>query len=225
MKTIDINLLGSVSETHKSVYKPIKIEEKVDDNIKNLSKILVLSSSVIFLGCFCIWGYNVIQTNSMTIEISKIKAERILKEKEYKDLDQLGKVLVKERKILESKYKFQKLIEKEFLPWSKVLSNLTRAIPKSLVIDEIKKREMRNKNGLMYKELAIKGKINQSKSPLQSLSFFLLNINENYKEDTTLTNARAEKVEFEEKEGLYKFEVSTEIKVKEEIKEKTKVNS
>ena len=123
----------------------------------------------------------------------------------------------KGRKILEEKLKYQQKIDKDFLPWSKLLADVARAIPQNLVIDQISKQERPDIIGNVN-YLEIKGRINQGKSPLQSLSFFILNLNENAKLNSILNNAKASNVKFDDKDSCYTFDLTADIKLP-EVKE------
>lgn len=213
MKTVNINLIES-SIPFNNFYGQAKREDKIGESTKTLCKIIIISSSVLFIGCFAFWTYNISQMNGLKDKIKMIKSESISLELQYKELDSFGKALVKEREDLEQKINYKEKIDKDFLPWSKILSDLTRAIPQNIVIDEIKKEEkISDITGQQANYLSINGRISQSKAPLQSLSFFLLNLNENFVENTTLYNAKAGNIKYDEKEHVYSFDVETEIKL------------
>ncbi|MEI7475250.1 MAG: hypothetical protein WCK67_10795 [bacterium] len=220
MKTININLLGSSVSSNANLttsYSSSVKEDIVGESTKTLSKIIIIASSVLFFGCFCVWSYNLSVIASLKSKISSLTNEYGTLSSEYKELDSLGKALVAERKILEEKLKYQQKIDKDFLPWSKLLADVARAIPQNLVIDQISKQERPDIIGNVN-YLEIKGRINQGKSPLQSLSFFILNLNENAKLNSILNNAKASNVKFDDKDSCYTFDLTADIKLP-EVKE------
>lgn len=225
MKTVNINLIGSSLSSSKTLNRSIKDKEKIGESAKTLFKIMIISSSVLFVGSLGFWLYNISQIKELNFKIEKMKSESLVLDTQYKKLDSYGKTLVRERSDLEEEMKYKEKIEKKFLPWSKILSDLTHAIPQNVVIDEINKEERASATGdEKLNFLKIKGRINSSKSPLQSLTFFLLNLNENFIKNTTLENAKAGDIRFDEKDKVYSFDVQTEIKSQNLQKKKTKVS-
>lgn len=228
MRTININLIDDQTrESNRSKIEMFTDDSDINPKIKFASIVILISVCIIFATSFGIWFFSNLMLEKTDKKLSVLKDSNEKLEIELKKTTRLHKNFAEEKKILETKLKAQSFVNSSSLPWYKILSNISKAVPKNVQITEISKIS-EAKNAAPVDVILIKGQIpceETKNNSLKSISFFVLNINNNAPADSALKKATIKKFEYDDKENLYNFEISSTLKVIEKTPEKIEKNN
>ncbi len=217
MRTININLLHSIED--KQIKKRKKDNENVpiDPTTKLISLILLGSGFALFsssLIAFLLLNNSIKNKES---DIVSLKGENLKLKKEEKDLNKYSTALKDEKNILELKKVGLKKVHERFTPWTFVFSDLVQNLPRNVALSNIsKKSKAKGPNAL-----EITGKIflkdKKKNNTFEVISYLILNINNKMINNSLLTNARINSINFNEEEKSYTFTLAVNV-----LKPKTK---
>ncbi|MDD3013437.1 MAG: hypothetical protein PHC34_07010 [Candidatus Gastranaerophilales bacterium] len=215
MKTININLIDDqTKESNKSKIEILTDDSDINPKVKFASIIIVISACIIFAVSFGIWSISSFMIKKTDKELTDLKSAHEKVTIKLSKSTIIHKNLQKEKKTLETKLLAQNLIDSSLLPWHKILVNISKAVPKDIKITEIlKTRE--TKNSKQQDIIAIKGQISSKElknRPLKTISFFILNINDNAPLDSNLEKSTVKNLNFDDKENIYNFEIVSSLK-------------
>lgn len=218
MKTININLIG----TETKVIKTNKIAVDINEKTKTISIMAVTGACIVFVICAGVWFtffYSAKKTSSelsgLKLEHEKLKAELAASTTNFKNLQQ-------EKRILKLKQVVQNQVNDTLLPWYKILCDVSYTVPKNIKITKISKSSS-SKDSKATINLGIDGEVDiiQAKdNPLQVISYFVLNINENSSLDSYLSDAVIKSADYNEKSRSYNFTINTAVNLPEKKQEK-----
>ena len=215
MKTININLIDDqTKESNKSKIEILTDDSDINPKVKFASIIIVISVCIVFAISFGVWSISSFMLQKTGKELADLQSAHKKVTLELSKATVIHKNLQKEKKILETKLLAQNMINSSLLPWHKVLIDISKAVPKDIKITEISKvTQVRNSNQRSI--LTSKGKILSKKTKdnsLKTISFFILNLNENASPDSNLEKSTVKKLDFDEKENVYNFEITSNLK-------------
>lgn len=142
---------------------------------------------------------------------SKIEQTNI----EIKKIEQLNNTTKFEKEILKLKLLARDQINKELVPWYEVLSDITKIVPRNVKLTEINKQQTRGRTNNTGME--IKGQMNYAdKHALTTVSYMVLNINENLPDTTLMKNASVGNFQYNEAMNIYNFSIQSDLKNKPE---------
>lgn len=219
MKTIDINLIGNIS---KSSDKTIALIEDIDERARFISIVAVTGAFSVFIVCTGIWGGSFYLSQKFNSDLTKLKSRNEKLNMELANANLTLKNLQEQKKILDFELVAQKQIDGLSLSWHNILLDIASRIPKNIKITKINKSS--SDSTKFDTNLEIEGKMDSEGfkiSPLEAVSYLVLNINENHSENSYLSNAVVKKIEYEEKEGLYNFIIKADLKIPENNNKKT----
>jgi len=223
LKTININLIDDqTKESNKSKIEILTDDSDINPKVKFASIIILISVCVIFATSFGIWFISSFMITKTGKELSDLKSAHEKVTLELSKSTVFRKNLQTEKKTLEMKLLAQSMIDYSLLPWHKILIDISKAVSKDIKITEISEAtETRNTSSQNI--LTIKGQIPSQKSKndsLKSISFFVLNLNENAPPDSNLEKSTVRKFDFDNKENVYNFEIVSSLKSIEKNQEK-----
>ena len=223
MRTININLIDDqTKESNKSKMEMFTDDSDINPKIKFASIVILISVCIVFATSFGIWFISNLMLEKTGKKLSDLKDSHEKLELELSQTTKIHKNIQNEKKTLEIKLQAQNLISTSVLPWHKILTNISKAVPKNVKITEISKiSEIKNTSPVDV--IIIKGQIpcEESKNnSLKSISYFVLNINNNAPADTALEKATIKKFDYDDKENLYNFEISSALKIVEKKSDK-----
>lgn len=228
MRTININLIDDQTrESNRSKIEMFTDDSDINPKIKLASIVILISVCIVFATSFGIWFFSNIMLEKTDKKLSNLKDSREKLEMELKKSTKLHKNIAEEKKTLETKLKVQSIINSSVLPWYKILTNISKAVPKNVQITEISKVS-ETKNSMPVDVIVIKGQIpcDESKNnSLKSISYFVLNINNNSPDDSTLEKATIKKFDYDNKENIYNFEIASTLKTVEKTPEQKEIQS
>lgn len=219
MRTIDINLIEKdVNPSPKS--KPII--EDIDDRTKKISVVAVAGAFAVFVLSTGIWLGVSYSTKNTDSELTILKTDHEKLQQELQTSTLVFKDLQQEKKILELKLLVQNQIDSSLMPWHKILVDIANTVPKDVRITKITKS---SRSSQIADKLFIEGQISAKKDmklkPLEIISYFVLNINENHSLNSYLKDAVIKSAEFDEKSEIYDFAIETAINLpKKEVPKK-----
>lgn len=201
-------------ESNKSKIEILTDDSDINPKVKFASIIIVISACIIFAVSFGIWSISSFMIKKTDKELTDLKSAHEKVTIKLSKSTIIHKNLQKEKKTLETKLLAQNLIDSSLLPWHKILVNISKAVPKDIKITEIlKTRE--TKNSKQQDIIAIKGQISSKElknRPLKTISFFILNINDNAPLDSNLEKSTVKNLNFDDKENIYNFEIVSSLK-------------
>jgi len=214
LKTININLAGEFVKLPKKIKKQQNIQKDQDINSKTkvLSMLFVFGACIVFIASFGLWLLMYNLNKKAIVEFNNLKAKYQALQLELSKSTTNFKNLENEKKILSYKKLAIDQINKNLIPWSSILLDISNTVPQNVKITEISKTNISKINE--KPEISIKGIIasaNPTKAPLETVSYFILNINENHMLNSTLTNAEAKDINFDPSDKIFKFEIKTNI--------------
>jgi len=207
LKTININLIGTLGKTQKS-------KDKLSGKYSNAgtqiySWILVIATLIVFVISFGSWIAVKNMSQKLSQNLSKVENNIINIEKEETRLNLYRKGLKNDKEAAELKLVIRKTIEASFLPWKDILGEIAEKIPKDVVVLNIEKAG--NPKDEIF-GLKISGIIpaNKKIKPLITASLFIFNLNNDT--NSLLYDAKITNLNFNEKTQAYEFEIETSIK-------------
>jgi hypothetical protein len=215
LKTININLIDDqTKESNKSKIEILTDDSDINPKVKFISIITIVSVCIVFITSFGIWSISSFMLKKTGKELAGLKAAHEKVTEELAKSTIIQKNLQKEKKILEIKLIARNQINTSLLPWHKILVDISRAVPEDIKITEISKiHEV--KNASQQDIIDIKGQVlskGSKNSPLKTISYFVLNMNENAPPDSELGNSTVKNFDFDDKENIYNFEIASVLK-------------
>lgn len=205
MKTININLIGEFAKTVKT--KRLEFKE---DNLDSRTRIMVIASIIgIFIVLATSFGVWLVVKNMNVAadkNLKKLKMQLTDLQTEEKILSAYTRDIKNKKKIAELKLLAREQIAQLTFPWSEVLLDLAKKIPKSIIITEMKKMAA----GKAFSKLTISGIVSAKETPLTEVSFFILNINQD--ENSLLKEAEIKALRYEEDSKAYEFEIEAQLR-------------
>lgn len=222
MKTIDINLIGELGKAPEYNKQVIK-KDNLDYSAKILVIVFLVVIFVVFIASFGLWFITDSLGKKHSAELKILKTERKELVKKQTELSIYKKNLQKQLEIAEFKLLAKQQINNSFIPWSNVLKELASKIPRKIIISDIDKTGSR-KSSLVTNRLSISGIVplskNTSVKPFTAVSFLILNINED--NNSLLTDAEIKKIELNPETNVYEFQIETNIRKNQDIKQNKK---
>lgn len=216
MKTININLIGEFAkapEYNKAVIK----KDDLNTSTRLIMVIFLVGVLIVFAVSFGVWFVTDLLGRGSKAELKKLKTEHEQLEEEQTRLAIYRKSLQDDLMIAHLKYLARKQINNSFVPWSSVLKELAAKVPKNIIISNIDKAGTANFNNRLTISGVVPASKNTRNKPFTTVSFLILNINED--ENSLLFDANIKKIEYEEKAELYQFEIEAGIRKKQEEQE------
>jgi len=215
LRTININL---IENENKQVKKTSALIENIDEKTRFISITLVSCACIVFVICVGVWFASFHSIKKLDSELTELKDEHEKLKVELVTTNSIYKNLLEEKEILEIKFLALNQIESSLLPWYSILTDIANTVPKDIQIAKIlKATSVVNSETLI--SLNIQGQLNPRKNPkanpLELISFFALNINENSSLSSYLSNALIRSAEYDEKAESYKFTIETSLKLPE----------
>ena len=211
MKTINVNLIGDASKYNKAPQTRIA-PEGVDDKATTISFMALGVTAIIFAISFVTWLFAVHSSKNIQTELTELKTRHeVLKAEQSVSATNL-KNIQEEKKILEIKGLVQKQIDKTLLPWHSILGEIGRAVPGGIKISRIARASSSKRSESKAITLNIDGESKGQANPLEQISFFVLNINEN-PSAVYLSNAVIKDITRTKDSNTYKFSMITELNI------------
>lgn len=222
MNTIDINLLGIQNNSSKTILLQQNQEDILDPKIKAISVALISGACSIFILTYGIWFWAFQSTQKANAQIKDIKEKQLLLENKLTRSNKNLTALKENKKIFETEKIIKKQISELALPWSKILNDISYSVPKNIKITSIAKEK-----GMESPEISIAGVLNNNKlsksNPLETISFFALNLNGNSQYHSSLTNTSIKNIDYKKESNTYEFSILSDIqKIDNELKQTTK---
>ena len=220
LNMININLANKQNKPAKQVRFQLK-KEDIEPKIKVMSIIIVVSSCIIFALSASTWLIAHHYTKKFNRELSQIKLKHEQLNLELNKTTFDHKELEYNKKILELKLLTYNQIKNNWMSWYKILNDIPKIVPKDIKITEISRiysvniQSFANSSSIPdgTTAISIKGKIPEitktKNDPLELISYFALNINENPSLKLSLSDATIKTVEHKDKDHLYEFSMET----------------
>lgn len=228
MKTIDINLIGDIKRTQKVVKKPVIVgqNQEITPKIRGFVISSVIGASAVFIMAFCIWLIIFSITQKAKSDLVNLQTEHGKLKIELAKSNTDNKNLLLEKTILNLKLVISNKISDSILPWHDILIDVSKTVPQNIKITEISKASGSRK-GSSSPAVVIEGKVTPVKglpvNPFETVSFFVLNINENHHLNSFLSNAMVRNIQFSETDKMYNFTIEANIDLSQIKQENTQV--
>ncbi len=208
MKTININLIGSLGKSSKLTLKAAN--KKISSNMGNQVFALILIIAILITFAVSFGGWIAVKKMTASLDKNLINVEENIKtlEAEETKLNTFRKNLKKEKEMAKLKILVKSKVDSSFLPWSDILKEIAVKMPKDIIVLNIEKiGNPRDKES----NLKISGIIptNKKIKPLMAASIFIFSLNND--QNSLLSDAKISRLEFNEKTRAYEFEIETSI--------------
>lgn len=211
MKTIDINLLGNVPKVFEKSKTAKTNSKTLDPKTKIIAITLVVGSCIVFLLCDAVWFFAFNSTQKANLKIKELKVQKEKLNQKITQSSSTLKDLQNQEKILKLKLLAKNQVQNTLLPWQKIMENIASAVPKDIKITDISKEGMSDKP-----RINITGQINSFQdskfNPLETISFFALNLGETTNYQSILTKSSIKKIEYKKENSIYEFMIETQIR-------------
>jgi len=238
LKTININLIGDLRKTSKTNPNATKKRSSLDTRNQIYAYILIIGVFIVFTASLGGWFLVKQMTSNLDKKLVKLNEKLSTLKEQEKQLSLFRKNLKKEKEITELKIIIQSQLNNTFFPWSTVLQEIAVKIPKDIIVLKIEKEGKVKKSRKTDDSLKLKisGIIsaNKQQEPLTAISLFIFNLNDNQDSclpttndvsdndssaspslicrQSTLSNAKIAKLDFNDKTRAYEFEIETSIR-------------
>jgi len=208
LKTININLIGSLGKSSKLTLKAAN--KKISSNMGNQVFALILIIAILITFAVSFGGWIAVKKMTASLDKNLINVEENIKtlEAEETKLNTFRKNLKKEKEMAKLKILVKSKVDSSFLPWSDILKEIAVKMPKDIIVLNIEKiGNPRDKES----NLKISGIIptNKKIKPLMAASIFIFSLNND--QNSLLSDAKISRLEFNEKTRAYEFEIETSI--------------
>jgi hypothetical protein len=214
LRTININLIGDLGKVSKKVTKPVPNKSsEISTRTKAISIGAVFFALIIFTISFGSWFFIRSETEKTGIELDKLKAEHESLKIELEKSLSNHRIMMQEKKLLDAKALAQTFIRDSSLPWHNILVDIANAIPKDLTITRILK--VNSTDISSGAKIAIEGSIYRRAGvdPLKTVSFFIININDNPKLGSLLSKATIKSFSKKKEGEKYDFTVEAYVNI------------
>lgn len=211
MRTVEINLAGVQKKPNKRP-KPSVLSEGINQKERLICIIAVAVAFVFFTLLAGLYVVSSLFSQRLTSELITVKEKHTKIKNELVQFTRINASLLKEKKELSLKLAINRQIEKASPSWAAILNDVTKTVPKQVKITDIGRI---NASDLTNPKMTIeiKGNVKPEKNinPVLTISYFVININENPALSSTLENATIKKIEKNDNNGLFEFTISADI--------------
>lgn len=222
MKTININLIDDqTKESNKSKIEILTDDSDINPKVKFAAIAIIASVCIVFATSFGIWFISNMMLDKTGQKLTELKSEHEQVSLELSKSTSTHRDLLNEKKILETKFLAQNLVDSSLLPWHKILVEISSAVPKDIKVTEISKTT-ETSNSDQRDIITIKGEapsVGSKSNSLKSISFFILNI-DNGSMASNLEKSTVRKIDFDSKANIYNFEIASTLKTLEKSQKK-----
>jgi len=215
LKTIKINLSGELKK-NINTSNSIKLQANPDTKNEFIAYIAMVCIMVVFFASVGGWLLTKQFTKNLDEKLVKLNHKLNSLREEETALAAYGNDLKKEKQAVEYKILVQNQLDDAYFCWSSVLKEIAEKIPREIIVQKIDKTGggKKSKTNSDSFKMKISGIVppNKKIEPIMAVSLFIYNLNEN--KNSLLTGARISKFGFNDKTGVYEFEVETSINTK-----------